>query len=70
EISGDVDMEALLQQGGERRFFGMSDQRYEEDEPVSGVVGLGLMFNDTWGIRAEGQFGGQESYSGGLTYFF
>ncbi|MCI5131440.1 MAG: hypothetical protein D3904_07910 [Candidatus Electrothrix sp. EH2] len=70
ELLGDVDSEVVYQTGQQRKFFGITDLSLEEDEAVSGFAGLGLVFSDTWGIKAEGRFGGQESYSGGLTYFF
>ena len=42
----------------------------EDDGIFSLFAGLGLTLDDTWGIRFEGRFINQSSFSAGLMYFF
>lgn len=70
KIFGDHDVDAILQNGQERSLLLVDRSIEEEDGEFSMFAGFNFMFNDTWGLRAEGRFINQTSLSAGLSYFF
>ena len=66
-LNGDEDYELKyhVQERTEERTGDLKD-----DGAFSMFAGLGLTLDDTWGIRFEGRFINQSSFSAGLMYFF
>jgi hypothetical protein len=69
KLNGDDDFSYQFTQNQDHSTY-LVDGSLKEDGDFSMFAGLGLMFNDTWGLRAEGRFINQTSWSASLTYFF
>jgi hypothetical protein len=68
-LNGDEDFSYQFTQNQDHSTY-LVDGSLEEDGGFSMFAGLGLMLNDTWGLRTEGRFINQTSWSASLTYFF